>query len=157
MVNNINPFLSVHPNLPHPPNNEDANGDDRLIGTSPVWDLADIVRIISSDCKETATARMVTRRSSRDYENLLENNFSLPDVIKSIPNDGIYKNSWWCKTGPETRRGKVINGVWIPCDAYSIRMPFENPVNGYSGISEYYLKMCKGLDGKVVLFVSLHQ
>lgn len=156
MVNSTNPYLTVLPDICHPPLCTDPDGSDRKIGEEALWKLHELVEIASSDDDENV--KMVTNRAVRDYENLVENGFDLNDVLAQLAVKGVFKGSWWCKTSPsKDRNGKPRGvGAWIPCDAYSITLDYENPKTGYCGIANYYLKMCKSLDGSVVLFVSVH-
>lgn len=156
MVNNQNPYLALLTRLPPPPDIDDLDISDRFISKECLWDLDELIQICGQSEKSYT---MVTRKAEKDFENLEENNFDLPTIIKELKINGIFKNSWWCKTSPSInhrtgkRRGK---GFWAPCDAYSLTTKFYNPKNNYSGTVNYFFKMAKALDGSAVIFVSLH-
>ena len=155
MVNN-NPYLKILSNLSAPP--ADSEKSDRFIGNSPLWKLSEIVQIALQHEEVKPTIRIVTNDAIKNYGDLLANGFNLKEAISQIERSGRYKSSWWCKTSPMTdANGKARGtGTWIPCDDYTLTLPFEHPTTGYSGRCEYYFKFCKGLDGSTVLFVSIH-
>lgn len=156
MVNPPNPYLKILPDVCQPPSRTDSDGSDRKIGEEALWDLQELVKIASLDDAETV--KMVTSKAERDYENLVENGFDLNDVLAELAVKGVFKGSWWCKTSASKDRYGKPRGVgsWIPCDAYSVTLDYEHPKTGYRGTANYYLKMCKSLDGSLVLFVSVH-
>lgn len=157
MVNNSNPYLSRISDLPSPPPVDDADRKDRHIRDSPIWDLDELIAIALRD-PENGTVRMVTDKADRNYEQLLENGFDLDDALQQLAKRPRFRSAFWCKTSPsKDDRGQPRGtGVWIPCDAYEVECGFVHPHTGYSGTVKYYLKMCRGLDGCAVLFVSLH-
>lgn len=157
MVNNLNPYLSILSDLPSPPLVDDADRKDRYIGGSPIWDLNELTSIALRD-PENGTVKMVTEKAEKDYEQLLENGFDLDDALRQLSMRPRFKGAFWCKTSPsKDSRGRPRGtGVWIPCDAYEVEGGYVHPHTGYSGTATYYLKMCRGLDGSAVLFVSLH-
>lgn len=159
MVISKNLYLDLLPGLPPPPPVDDQDKSDRKLADSCLWDLQEIVDIVSRHSPENVTVRMVTRKAERDFQNLLENGFDLHELLKKLLEKGFFKGSWWCRTSAvKDRTGKPRGtGYWVPCDAYSIVDEYEHPATGYRGKSEIYLKMCKGHDGTAVLFVSLHQ
>jgi hypothetical protein len=156
MVNN-NPYLKILSNLQPPPDNNSTDRSDRSIGNSPLWKLSDIVGIGLLHKESRPTIRMVTSDADKEYASLLENGFDLKETLVKLVSAGRFKGAFWCKTSAKDANGKPRgSGSWIPCDAYVITLPYEHPVSGYKGVCEYYLKMCKGVDGTTVLFVSLH-
>lgn len=157
MVNN-NPYLKILTSLKPPPDKFSTGGSDRLIGHSPLWCLSEIVEIVLQHNEIKPTVRIVTEDAIKEYEELLVNGFDLKDAISSIESKGRYRNSWWCKTSPNKDANGNPRGVgaWIPCDDYTLLLPYEHPATGYRGTCEHYFKFCKGLDGATVLFVSLH-
>lgn len=157
MVNNLNSYLSQVRGLPSPPSVDDSDRSDRYIGDSPIWDLGDLITIALKD-PENGTVKMVTDRANSNYAQLLENGFDLEDALHQLARCARFKGAFWCKTSPSKDgygrpRG---TGAWIPCDAYEVECGYVHPLTGYSGTARYYLKMCRGLDGCAVLFVSLH-
>jgi hypothetical protein len=158
MVNNGKPYREIFPDIPSAPAVDDPDKADRYIGDSPLWSLAEIIEIASRDTPTNVTIRMVTTKSEKDYENLLDNGFSLLEVLSLVPKKGKFKGAWWCKTSPaKGRDGRPRgNGAWVPCDAYSVTVSYEHPLTRYSGQANYYLKACKNHSGDVLLFVSLH-
>lgn len=157
MVNNLNPYLLLLDTIPSPPSVSDADKKDRYIADSSIWDLNDLISIALKD-PQNGTVKMVTENAERDYGQLLEEGFDLDEVLRQLSTRSRFKGAWWCKTSPsKDRYGQPRGtGVWIPCDAYAIKCEYVHPHTGYKGTAEYYLKMCKGLDGTAVLFVSLH-
>lgn len=159
MVNNSNPFLKILPGILPPPSEDAADDDDRLIRKDePLWDLDELVRIVGKDSKEKVTVRIETNDARSDYKDLQENGFNLHQVMLSIKGKGRFLGAFWCKTSPSKRRsGRRFPGAWVPCDSYAINnLDYVHPVTNYRGKANYYFKMCKGLDGSTVIFVSLH-
>lgn len=157
MVNNPNPYLSMLSDLPSQPLADDADREDRYIRDSPIWDLNELISIALRD-PENGTVKMVTEKAEKDYEQLLENGFDLDDALRQLSTRPRFRGAFWCKTSPsKDNLGRPRGtGVWIPCDAYEVECGYVHPHTGYSGTAKYYLKMCRGLDGGAVLFVSLH-
>ena len=157
MVNNQNPYSQLRPELPPCPDDDDPNQKDRQIGNTPIWDLADLLKIAEQGDIETSCV-IVTFRAQTDYENLVESGFDLLETLQLLENDGVFKGAYWCKTSPtRDRMGRPRGkGRWIPCDAYSLIAECYNPNNNYRCKGQYYFKMARGLDGRAVLFVSLH-
>lgn len=146
MVNNENPYLAILQNLPNPPLGNDPNGDDREIGKNPLWSLEDFKKKSAEHSEAKPTLIPVTKKCRNDLRNLTEVGFDLAAHIQALT--GLhFKNAVWCQTG----------SMWIPCDAYSLKASFTVPSTGYCGTTEYYFKMCKGLTGNTVVFVSIHQ
>lgn len=156
MVNNKNLFLKIHPKLTVPPELDDANTSDREIQNNPIWDLATIIELIQKH--NGNNIQIVTSKADRDYENLLENGFDLLETLLKIDVKNDFRGAFWCKTSPalDSKGRRRGTGVWIPCDSYSVKCEFEHPVSGYKGLVSYYIKVCQGLDGNAVLFVSIH-
>lgn len=146
MVNNKNPYLDVLKNLPVPPLDTDPDGGDREIGRIPIWSLEDFKGLAAIHSEEEPTLIPVTRKCRRDLTNLVEEGFDLCAHIQMLSPDN-YRKSVWCRTGSR----------WIPCDAYALRAAYTTLSTGYSGTAEYYFKMCKGLNGITVVFISIHQ
>jgi hypothetical protein len=158
MVNNQNnPYLKIFPNILPPPV-DDADRKVTKIGEKRLWNLQEIVEIASHDDESNVTIRMVTDEAIKDYKKLLVNGFDLPALLQQLKIKGHFRGAWWCKTSPSRdRKGNQRgSGVWVPCDSYVINESYEHPITGYRGTVVIYLKMCKGLDGSTVLFVSLH-
>lgn len=159
MVNNQKiRYCEILPDIPPPPPVDDADKKDREISKKRLWNLQEIVEIASRDNESNATIRMVTDKAIMDYEKLLVNGFDLLALLQQLKTKGRFRGAFWCKTSPSrdqngSPRG---NGVWVPCDSYVISEQYEHPVTGHCGTVDIYLKMCKGLDGSTVLFVSLH-
>lgn len=156
MVNNKNLYLNYNSKLTEPPAVNDGDTSDRFIQAYPIWNLNELINIALKNCGNNI--KIVTDKATKNYEALLEDGFDLLSTLKAISNNGKFKEAVWCKTSPrKDRNGKPRGlGSWIPCDAYSVNCEFEHPVTGYKGVVNYYIKMCKGLDGNTVLFVSIH-
>lgn len=155
MVNNKNPFQNLYPKLTSSPELDDGNTSDRYIQNSPIWELDKLIEIIQ---KHEGNIKIVTDGAKKDFENLLENGFNLIETLLQVNVTNDFRGAFWCKTSPSLdSRGKRRGpGSWIPCDSYSVKCEFENPVNGFSGLVSYYIKLCQGIDGNAVLFVSIH-
>ena len=155
MVNNRNRYLDKLPGLSEPPSSSDG---ERAIPTSgPLWTLDEVIRAVKRHTEQTPTIRLVTEDATKDHEELVEQGFCLKTAIIQLETESRYKGSFWCKTSPLKIGGKSKGtGQWIPCDAYTVNCAFENPNNGYCGVNTYYLKLCMGLTGEAVLFVSTH-
>lgn len=158
MVNNENKYLERLPGIPHPPITDDCSDEERcLTSHGPLWNLEELVAIALADSDENTTVYMVTNDADTDHEELYQKGFCLLTAMQALPTAGEFRGSFWCKTSPV-----IIDGVcrgkarWIPCDAYAIPYELTNPINNYTWTANIYLKMCKGLTGKTVLFVSVH-
>jgi hypothetical protein len=156
MVNNENPYLKLYSKLSEPPAVDDTDSGDRSIENGPIWDLNELIKLATQD--GGTNLRIVTSKAKKNYEELLENGFDLPSTLKLINAKRDYKGSFWCKTSSvKDKNGKPRgSGAWIPCDSYAVVCDYQHPITGHAGTAEYYFKMCKGLDGKTVLFVSIH-
>lgn len=155
MVNNRNKYLDKLPCLSEPPSSSDG---ERTIPTSgPLWPLNEVILAVKRHTEQTPTIRLVTEDAMKNHEALVEQGFCLKTAIIQLEKARHYQGSFWCKTSPFRIGGKPKGtGQWIPCDAYTVKCAFENPNNGYHGENTYYLKLCMGLTGEAVLFISTH-
>ena len=158
MVNNRNKYLDILSGLTEPPASDTPPDHERDIKhDGPLWRLSDVVGIVSGHTETSPRIRLVTEDAINDHAELVEQGFCLVTAVCHLNKTGRYLKSVWCKTSPIKINGKYRGeGVWIPCDAYKVNCAFKNPHNGYSGTNTYYLKLCMGLNGDAVLFVSAH-
>ena len=152
----MNVYFKNNPKLTEPPPLDDDNSPDRSIQDTPIWDLDELKKIALKNNGNNIL--IVTNKANKNYEALLESGFDLPSTVEAIDKKRDFKGAFWCKTSPKKdKHGKSRGlGSWIPCDSYSVNSVYEHPITGYKGLVIYYLKMCKGLDGNTVLFVSIH-
>lgn len=146
------------PGIPTPPSVDEPAKQERKIGDTALWDLAELIAIAENHREEAPTIRTVTYDAERDLENLQQLGFDFVDVLKKVAARGNFKGAWWCKTSPaKDRHGRPRGkGAWIPCDAYTLIDEYYHPTARKTLKAEYYLKMSKALDGTTVYFVSIH-
>jgi len=153
MVNNPNPYLAQVAGLKPPPTKVDATDAERWIGKASLWSLEDLQSLVERDTLSLQTVVLVTTKCLRDVARLKEEpgGFDLAQQVSKL-RAGNYDKSLWCLSSP---LGKAP-GFWIPCDAYSLSVPFEHPNTGWKGEVNLYFKMAKAVSGLAVLFVSVH-
>lgn len=145
MVNNVNHYKQILPDIPDPPDENNADSSDRHIGDQPLWCIKTIIDLIKSD-----NYLVVTNKGENNHEVLVANGFDLKAEINYLTTQD-YLGSYWCKAS-----GKRGKGKWLPCDSYRLKSTFTHPVTGYTGPAVYYLKMCKNIYGDSVLIISIH-
>lgn len=153
MVNNQNPYTKRLLDIPPPPAVDDPDSSDRPIGRAAIWSLKRFQEIADEHSDDCPTLLAVTRKCRNDLKRLTAEpgGFDLAEHIRILTNEN-YQKSVWCMSSP---RGH-IPGAWLPCDAYSLSVPFTHPVTQWSGNVNYYFKLCESLTGQMLLFVSVH-
>lgn len=153
VVNNQNPYTQRLAHIPLPPAADDPDSTERDISSTALWDLARIKAIAERHSDERPTLLAITRRCRKDWQRLTEEpgGFDLAEHIRMLT-DQNYQKSIWCKASPSGR----VPEAWLPCDAYSLSVPFVHPVTRWSGTVNYYFKLCESMDGQLLLFVSVH-
>lgn len=125
-------------------------GNESLIGKNALWDLVELQNIINVDAIAWIA---VTEKCRNDIKRLVQEpgGFDLTNHILLLKPSN-YDKSLWCRSSPDGKQP----GFWLPCDAYRLTVPFVHPVTGWEGPANYYFKIAKAFDGKLVLFVSVH-
>lgn len=161
MVNNqiqgrqANPFARQIAGLPwRPPN--DADEQSRHIAGN-VWELAD-VQVIAKMQLQDETATLLSAVTADCTADLQKWELTAVDVAERLLQlrTRHYDKSLWCKKSKYP--GVVVPNaqLWLPCDAYVIRISERVASTGWEGSVEYYFKICLTLSKKIVLLVSVH-
>lgn len=161
MVNN--PIKGVHPNpfvreLAHlpwlPPTQEDEQS--RVI-RNKVWALADIHAIATKQVADES-ATLLSAVTADCTADLQKWELTAADVAERLLQLEArhYDKSMWCKKSKWP--GVIVPDalLWLPCDAYVIRIVERVHLTGWQGLVEYYFKVCLTPSKKIILLVSVH-
>ena len=150
-----NPFVRQRPALPWPPPIE-SDESSRAI-PERVWKLADIHGIATAQLANEGSDLLipVTNDCTSDIQKL---ELSVGDLAERVLqlNEGHYDKSMWCKRSK--RDGVKVRDelLWLPCDAYRIKIRERVATNGWEGDVAYYFKLCLTPAKAVVMLVSVH-
>lgn len=150
-----NPFVRLWPDLPWPPPKED---DDRSRAIPrKVWELADVHGIARAQLEEETRNLLipVTTDCAADIQKL---EFSACDLATRVLHltEHHYDRSLWCKCSKKDGVRARDEMLWLPCDAYELRLRERVATTGWEGDVEYYFKLCLTITKTVVMLVSLH-
>jgi hypothetical protein len=159
MVNNPmhghpNPFVNARHELPWPPPSSEPGFEATREIPFKVWDLRDIHAIAQKFLDgDSNLLRAVTSDCITDMQ---EEMLSLEDVatlLRSVT-EHDYLNSRWCMTSARPGVTARPELRWLPCDAYEVRREIFK--SGVAYKKKYYVKVCRAINGSMLLIVSMH-
>lgn len=150
-----NPWAQSNAKLPWlPPESNDEKSREIPF---KVWDLADVFKVAQA-CLETDDDNLIVYATDDCRNNIQALEWEARDVAEKLllllPK-GRYQNSQWCKRSYQPGVTQKPEAVWMPCDAYALKIVDSN-ASGWSGLIKYYFKLCLSVRGTVVLMVSAH-
>lgn len=149
-----NSWARANVNLPWPPPDSD-NEQSRTIPFK-VWDLDDVYRVAKA-CLETNSDNLIVSVTEDCGRNLQALEWEAKDVAEKLlllPK-ADYQNSQWCKRSAQSGVVQKPAMQWLPCDSYVLKT-LDQTKSGWTGIVEYYFKLCLSPTRKLILMVSVH-
>ncbi len=150
-----NPFVRQWPDLPWPPPTSER--DDTRVIVKKVWTLADIQAIAQAqlDHEDRPLLAAINDDCVKDIQNL---EFTVCDVAERVLQleERHYDKSMWCMRSKRPGTKIPDEHLWLPCDAYQIRIKERKDSTGWEGMAEYYFKLCLSPAKKILILVSIH-